>query len=377
LLNQLEYVVICSLVLALLIFFILQKRKAKSKIRKGSEVDNDEQDNLLSKYEELQKKILDISSQLSSLEQLNTKVASLDSLKTDLTAINSFAGNDILFCPATNEPMRRITVEGEDIDVSSKGCWFDAGELLSILDRSDNFLAQLKSYISQNASTIKVIESSIDKQNEIESRKKYVAHLYTEFTRSHNQGIKNKITQHNKRIRFLKYGADTPVTETSFPSNQPQQSFGSAPSSSSNLQKPFQSSSFTSSSVQNPNALKCPASGKSMTEITVEGIKLDVSPFGVWFDGRDNFANSKPEIIQVLEKKQNFLSSLFGSPSLSEIIEQKTSEVKKQDELEQKILYSRNRIIQSARTVASNPPNSSSFDHNLSNSLQLEKRWPN
>ena len=74
-----------------------------------------------------------------------------------------------------------------------------------------------------------------------------------------------------------------------------------------------------------------------MTEITVEGIKLDVSPFGVWFDGRDNFGNSKPEIIQVLEKKQNFLSSLFGSPSLSEIIEQKTSEVKKQDELDQKI----------------------------------------
>ena len=84
-------------------------------------MDTDEQDNLLSKYEELQKKILDISSQLSSLEQLNSKVASLDSLKTDLTAINSFAGNDILFCPATNEPMRRITVEGEDIDVSSKG----------------------------------------------------------------------------------------------------------------------------------------------------------------------------------------------------------------------------------------------------------------
>ena len=71
--------------------------------------------------------------------------------------------------------------------------------------------------------------------------------------------------------------------------------------------------------------------------------------------------------VPFLEKKQNFLSSLFGSPSLSEIIEQKTSEVKKQDELDQKILYSRNRIIQSARTVASNPPNSSSFDHNLSN----------
>ena len=55
-----------------------------------------------------------------------------------------------------------------------------------------------------------------------------------------------------------------------------------------------------------------------MTEITVEGIKLDVSPFGVWFDGRDNFGNSKPEIIQVLEKKQNFLfppfSDLLHSP---------------------------------------------------------------
>jgi len=104
-----------------------------------------------------------------------------------------------------------------------------------------------------------------------------------------------------------------------------------------------------------------------MSEITVEGIKLDVSPFGVWFDGRDNFGNSKPEIIQVLEKKQNFLSSLFGSPSLAKIIEQKTSEAKKQDELDQKILYLRNRIIQIARTVTSNPPNSSSFDHNLSN----------
>jgi len=163
--NQLEYVVLGSLVIALLTFIILQKRKKKSKILKGSEVDTDEQDNLLSKYEELQKKILVLSSQLSSLDQLNAKVASLDSLKTDLTAINSFEGNDILFCPVTNEPMRRITVEGEDIDVSSKGCWFDAGELLSILDRSDNFLAQLKSYISRNSDSIKIIESSIDKQN--------------------------------------------------------------------------------------------------------------------------------------------------------------------------------------------------------------------
>ena len=316
--------------LAVVLLVILQKTKGKPEVQPLN------QEDLLKKYKELENNILVLKTQISSLNQLNAKVSSIESLKTEINAIKSFAGNDILFCPVTNEPMRRISVEGEDIDVSSKGCWFDAGELLSILDRSDNFLSQLKSYISQNAGSVKFIESSIDKENELESRKKYVAHLYTEFTRSNSQGLKDKITQNNKRITFLKYGADKPFTETSSSSNQAQQSFGSNPTTSSSFRKPFQSTSFPGSSVQNPNALKCPASGKSMTEITVEGIKLDVSPYGVWFDGTENFGNSKPEIIQVLDKKQNFLSSLFGSPSLASIIEQKTSEAQKQDELQQK-----------------------------------------
>lgn len=361
--NYLDIVLIGSLVLAFFLIFILLKRKVPPMEIPPDYKDN--QDDLLTKYKELENNILALKTQISSLHHLKDKVASIDSLKADINTINSFAGNDILFCPVTNEPMRRISVEGEDIDVSSKGCWFDAGELLSILDRSDNFLVQLKSYIIQNAGSVKFIESSIDKENELESRKKYVAHLYTEFTRSNNRGIKDKITQHNKRITFLKYGADKPFTETTSSSNQSQQSFGSNPSSSS--RKPFQTTSYSGSSVQNPTALKCPASGKSMTEITVEGIKLDVSPYGVWFDGTENFGNFQPEIIQVLEKKQNFLSSLFGSPSLSSIIEQKTIEAQKQDELQQKLQYSRNRIIQSAKTVASTLPNNSSFDNNLSN----------
>ena len=36
--------------------------------------------------------------------------------------------------------MKKLEIDGEELDVSESGCWFDPGELVSILSRNHNFL---------------------------------------------------------------------------------------------------------------------------------------------------------------------------------------------------------------------------------------------
>jgi len=110
-----------------------------------------------------------------------------------------------------------------------------------------------------------------------------------------------------------------------------------------------------------------------MTRIDVDGIELDVSPYGVWFDGTENLGTSKPEILQVLERKQNFFARLFGSPSLAKIIEQKTDDVSKKFELENKKLEIKKAIIVQSASLSRIDPRSAHFSQSL-NQLQVEIR---
>lgn len=312
------------------------------------------QDEVLSKISKLE----------NDLRNLARSNSDLSDIKSQLDQVRSFAGSDVLFCPETDEPMRRINVEGEDIDISQAGCWFDSGELLSILDRSDGFISKLNNIY--NDSSISKIENSISKEKEIESRKKYVAHLYSEYTRTNSSSLKDKISTHNQRIRYLIYGAPQGISNSE--NSLPQTS--SRPISQSIYSHQITSSSSTSatssgSSLTQSSSLKCPASNLPMTRIDVEGIELDVSPYGVWFDGTENLGTLKPEILQVLEKKQNFFARLFGSQSLAKIIEQKTVDVSKKFELDSKKLETKRLIIVLCTTLSRIVPESSEFSRQL------------
>ena len=54
------------------------------------------------------------------------------------------------------------------------------------------------------------------------------------------------------------------------------------------------------------------------------GQTLDVSPLGVWFDGRGHKGRTEPELISILRKSTDFLND-FGSSIIDEI------EVKRKD----------------------------------------------
>jgi Zn-finger nucleic acid-binding protein len=383
--TSLGITVLC-LVLFLLVLFVYIKLK-KNKSLKGStethigevtqeltsmEKEPDIQDEILSKISKLETDLSNLAKStrdLSKISKLETDLSNLaksthyfTNIKSQLDQVRSFAGCDLLFCPETDEPMRRISIEGEDIDISQAGCWFDSGELLSILDRSDSFISKLKNIF--NDSSISKIEKSISKEKEIESRKKIVANLYSEFIRTNSPALKNKISTHNERLRYLIYGASQGTSSPVSNSSQP---------SASNLEKTsvYQHGTAFSSSTSptdskfthspQSSGLKCPASNSPMTRLNVEGIELDVSPFGVWFDGSENLGAIKPEILQVLEKKQNFFSVLFGSQSLAKIIEQKTVDVSQKHELDIKKLEAKRSIVAHSTNLSRISPESTEF----------------
>jgi predicted heme/steroid binding protein len=347
-LSSLEIVICSVLILIAFVAFVIYRNKKSTPIEVAGD-DKTQDITPMSHDPTVQAEILSKISKLENdLRNLSKYDSELTVIKSQLNQQRSFAGSDVLFCPETDDPMRRIHIEGEDIDVSQAGCW------------SDGFISKLHNIYKD--SSIKKIEDSISKEREIESRKKYVAHLYSEYTRTNSSAIKDKISTHNQKIRYLIYGAPQGVStaENSFlqtASKPISQSIYSHQITSSN------SASATSSGSSFPqtSSLKCPASNLPMTRIDLEGIELDVSPYGVWFDGTENLGTLKPEILQVLEKKQNFFARLFGSQSLAKIIEQKTVDVSKKYELDIKKLEAKRSIIAHSANLSRISPESAEF----------------
>lgn len=358
-------IVICSVLFLLALAVFVVRSINKSTPSKGTGTDKPQDKEPMSDdptiQDEILSKISKLENELRNLSKFNDE---LTGIKSQLNQQSSFAGSDVLFCPETDEPMRRINIAGEDIDVSQAGCWFDPGELLSILDRSEGFISKLHSIYKD--SSVKMIEDSISKEKEIESRKKYVAHLYSEVIRTNNSAIQDKISLHNERIKYLIYGPPQVISHSNSgfsqssisPTGQTIQSQQNTTASTASLDQKFTQSSILSN-------LKCPASNLPMTRINVEGIELDVSPYGVWFDGTENLGSPKPEILQVLEKKQNFFARLFGSQSLAKIIEQKTVDVSKKYELDNKKHESKKSIISQAINLSRTGPESAEFSRQL------------
>jgi hypothetical protein len=74
----------------------------------------------------------------------------------------------IKYCPASGMPrrgevMQKVIVEGEEIDVSSKGYYFDRGELIRILQNKPNFLSNLISKLTgRGFTTDRVLDKAVD-----------------------------------------------------------------------------------------------------------------------------------------------------------------------------------------------------------------------
>ena len=84
-------------------------------------------------------------------------------------------------CPKTGEPMREIEVDGEKIDISSAGCYFDRGELTRILGNKPSFLTNVKntilgrpdplSKVDQSSSIMKAEQDLLKKEVELKNYK--------------------------------------------------------------------------------------------------------------------------------------------------------------------------------------------------------------
>lgn len=65
--------------------------------------------------------------------------------------------------PKAGEVMQKIIVDGEEIDVSSKGYYFDRGELLRILQSKPSFLISLYNKVTgQNVETDRILDQTVE-----------------------------------------------------------------------------------------------------------------------------------------------------------------------------------------------------------------------
>ena len=259
--------------------------------------------------------------------QVDTLQKQIDDLKNTLDRSASFAGEDTLFCPSTADPMNKVNIEGETIDVSKAGCWFDGGELISILGRNNKFLTTLGLKISSVAQVEKAITDKIV----VESRKKLVTKLCQQFLKTQDVSFKKQMDFHNSKLQSFH---DIPRSQISSGSSGLTSSFsavgGSQNSFASTQARPPGSNTVASSvspSTTYGGPIKCPASGQLMTKELFDGVLLDVSPSGIWFDGRGHTGNTEPELLSILRSKPGFINSLLGKNSpVVEGVEKKVDE---------------------------------------------------
>ena len=277
--------------------------------------------------------------------QINTLQKQIDDLKITLDRSTSFAGEDTLFCPSTGDPMNKFNIEGETIDVSKAGCWFDGGELLSILGRNNKFLTTLGLKISSVAQVEKAITDKI----EVESRKKLVTKLCQQFLKTQDVSFKKQMDFHNSKL------------QSSHDISRPQSHSGSSGLNSSFPGVGVSQNSFASTQVPPPGPnpvaplvspsttyggpVKCPASGQIMTKELFDGVTLDVSPSGIWFDGRGHAGNTEPELLSILRSKPGFINSLLGkNSSVVDGIEKKVDESASESIRQNEILECKRKI---------------------------------
>jgi len=107
--------------------------------------------------------------------------------------------NTTKYCPASGAPrqgeeMKRILVDGEYIDISSNGCYFDQGELVRILDSKPSFIqnvwmklsgsshpsdSRIHDEISSHGKSYAREEEKRDILSQIDTLEKQIANLQT------------------------------------------------------------------------------------------------------------------------------------------------------------------------------------------------------
>jgi Zn-finger nucleic acid-binding protein len=164
--------------------------------------------------------------------------------------------------------MHPMVVAGETLDISSAGVWFDSGELIAVLHRQPTgFITSLVEQFRDGA--VKQVEKQISKDVKIKAAKDQLAKLYNNLL-SHNANTQVL----NKRITFLeeRYVHGTDIASTS-----------------------------TQTLHQ---VLLCPENRQPMNKKIVDGIEVDYSEFGIWFDGG--------ELQKILSTRPSILSRFAG-----------------------------------------------------------------
>jgi len=258
---------------------------------------------------------------------------------------------DILFCPASSnpEPMVKLRVDSEIIDISNAGSWYDGGELISILKRDKNFLSKL---LLKKNNVVKQIEQGVDKQSELSSLMQQTCIMAQKWVETHNSEYQKRSDLYNARVVALQKSAGS---HTSTFSHSTSHSNPHAGSQSMPKLKP------------NPiGSIYCPATGNPMKKETFEGETLDVSPKGVWFDGRGHKGRTEPELISILKKKPGFFKSILTSSSIIDEIEGKSKEVAFGAQLQSEISETKKRIQSLSVRLTNQPHNSHEFSSTLS-----------
>lgn len=276
----------------------------------------------------------------------------IEKLKKDLAQAGSFAGDDVLFCPASGEPMNKVEVDGEIIDVSNSGCWFDGGELFAIIGRNQNFLGHLLGKISAVAQ----VETAIDKEKEIESRKKLITKLCQQYLNTQDQSYKKLMDFHNGKVRS---------PQGFKPASGGASSIGGGTATAGGAIPPPSSTPPPQAPSVPYGSIKCPASGVTMTKQDIEGITLDVSSVGIWFDGKGHDGNTEPELISILNRKPGFLRSLLGHTNPIESIEQSVAQAESAENKQQQIAGIKRSIATLSGQISRLPHTDEQFMHQL------------
>jgi Zn-finger nucleic acid-binding protein len=262
----------------------------------------------------------DISEVRGEIQDLNRMI---DILKSEIHHKSSQPRNTI-FCPVSRKPMKRLVVDSEEIDVSESGCWFDPGELVSILSRNHNFLPHLRAKYS----SISQIENRISEEELLIARKEKLNQLYQLHIKTGDSVYRKAISDYESHFKNNQITSFTsPSSSPSSPSGH--QGVGSAISSRQSHQSSFNASANPTTSGKE---LKCPSSGLPMREKIVDGVTIDVSEHGFWFDGTDETGGT-PELISILNNKPGFFTKLLGKgDSLISNIESSSEDMRLRNE---------------------------------------------
>lgn len=262
----------------------------------------------------------DISEVRGEIQDLNRII---NSLKSEIQHKSSQPRNAI-FCPVSRKPMKRLVVDSEELDVSESGCWFDPGELVSILSRNHNFLPHLIAKYS----SISQIENRISDEELLLARKEKLNQLYQLHIKTGDSVYRSAISDFESHFKNNQNTSFTsPSSNPSSPSSH--HGVGSAISSQQSHQSSFNPSANPTTSGKE---LKCPSSGLPMREKIVDGVTIDVSEHGFWFDGTDKTSGT-PELISILNNKPGFFSKLLGKgDSLISSIESSSEDMRLRNE---------------------------------------------